>query len=290
MRHFPDPKSSSRTATSSGKTQIGVQSIETGMHILACLADCGGNLSLTDLAFATKMPAAKVHRYLVSFIRSGFIEQNAQTGYYALSGQAIRVGLVALERTEVMEVGASLMYGLTERSDLSTVLTVWGTQGPTIVRWVEGSRHIAINARVGTNLPLLRSAAGQIFGAFLPFSMIEFVLKRELAAKGAVPAGVPRTAADAKQYFAKIRNRGLGSVKGLQLPGINALSAPVFNAEHKLEAVITVMGAAGSFDDNLSGIVATDLRQTAKAFSLRLGCLHSDAASKRPSGIESKRR
>src|SRR5690348_7719291 len=85
----------------------GVQSIEVGMRLLTALAEAGGEKGLNALAAAAGMPPAKAHRYLVSLTRSGFVEQDAATGRYALGTQAVWVGLVALGRTDIVQAAAS---------------------------------------------------------------------------------------------------------------------------------------------------------------------------------------
>jgi DNA-binding IclR family transcriptional regulator len=55
----------------------GVQSIEVGVPLLQALAEHGAPMMLRDLALRTGMPAAKAHRYLVSFVRTGLVVQDS---------------------------------------------------------------------------------------------------------------------------------------------------------------------------------------------------------------------
>src|ERR1700733_16306068 len=82
------------------KSQQGVQSIEVGGRILQALARAPRPQMLRDLAAAAGMPAAKAHRYLVSFARMGLVEQQADTGLYDLGSFALELGLGALARLE----------------------------------------------------------------------------------------------------------------------------------------------------------------------------------------------
>ena len=78
----------------------GIQSIEVGARILQALARAPHPQMLRDLAAAAQMPAAKAHRYLVSFARMGLVEQQADTGLYDLGSFALELGLGALARLE----------------------------------------------------------------------------------------------------------------------------------------------------------------------------------------------
>ena len=53
------------------KNRNGVQSIEVGASLLRALVNSSKAMMLRDLAAAAKMPPAKAHRYLVSFMRMG---------------------------------------------------------------------------------------------------------------------------------------------------------------------------------------------------------------------------
>jgi DNA-binding IclR family transcriptional regulator len=257
-----------------GEGQAGVQSIEVGMHVLVTLADHGGEMALGELAAAAGAAPAKVHRYLVSLIRSGFVEQDPRSGRYALSSQSLRVGLVALGRLDVMEVATTALYSLRDRIDETVLMAVWGAHGATIVRWLEASRPVTVNVRAGSIMPLVSSATGQVFGAFGRPALIEPVLERELADSGR--RGVATTRAEAESLFQQVRARGLGHVAGQMLAGVHALGAPVFDHQGQLALALTALGPNGGFDDSEEGPIATILRDAARSLSARLGYLGGD--------------
>lgn len=66
--------------------QIGVRSVEIAGHILKTLASFDGPQTLSTLSQAAGFSSAKVHRYLVSLIREGFVEQSAVDGRYDFGG------------------------------------------------------------------------------------------------------------------------------------------------------------------------------------------------------------
>jgi DNA-binding IclR family transcriptional regulator len=68
-----------------------------------------------------------------------------------------------------------------------------------------------------------------------------------------------------------IRSSGMAQVVSEPLPGINALSAPVFDHEGHLALVITVLGPTALFDPALDGDNAGALRACCEELSHRLG-------------------
>jgi DNA-binding IclR family transcriptional regulator len=246
----------------------GVQSVEIGMEILVTLADRGGEETLGMLARATGMPAAKAHRYLASLIKAGFVERNL--GKYALGPQALRVGLVALGRLDVVEIVTPALYELRDKIDGTVMLALWGENGPTIVRWIESMRPVTVNVRVGSVMPLIRSATGQVFCAFLSETMTRTLLTAELATAKKQNLDI-RTLADAHAMFSAVRENGLGHTAGAVLSGVLGLAAPIFDHNGSLAAVIACLGPVGFFDDSLDGATARALRDTANDLSRRLG-------------------
>lgn len=247
----------------------GVQSAEVALHLLRVLAEEGGNMPLSRLASCAKMPAAKAHRYVVSLMRAGFVDQAGRYGYYSLGAQALHVGLVALGRLDVMDLATAGIFNLCDEIDQTTMLAIWSDNGPVVVRWIESSRPVTVNIRTGSIMPLLRSATGSVFAAWMPWAKVEPLLKAELAEQ---PTGFKASSlAEARAVFEAVRNDGLAIVSGAMLPGIQAIGAPVFNMQGSLEAVVTVLGTVGDFDASPQGRVAEAVRRAARTLSQRLG-------------------
>ena len=79
------------------KSQQGISSIEVGARLLQALTLQPRPQMLRDLASAAQMPPAKAHRYLVSFMRMGLVEQHSETGLYDLGSFALQLGWSAIE-------------------------------------------------------------------------------------------------------------------------------------------------------------------------------------------------
>lgn len=242
-----------------------VQSVEVGMRLVQALADAGRALGLTDLATAANMPPAKAHRYLQSLIATGMAEQVRETGRYDLGPAALGIGLAALGRIDPVRIASSTLADLRDAIEESVFLAVWGNRGPTIVRWEESTRPVTVNVRVGSVLPLLNSATGRIFTAYLPPETYAPILEEETKGSTLSPA------IDAERLREDVRDRGLARVTGDLLLGISALSVPVFDHQNAIVCALTALGADGSFDASLDGELARRLCDHADALSRRLG-------------------
>jgi DNA-binding IclR family transcriptional regulator len=129
-------------------------------------------------------------------------------------------------------------------------------------------RAVTVVTQLGSVLPLLSSSTGLVFSAFLPNRETDELREQELKASD------NHLLADEKAYAAlceQIRERGLHHVHGLLLPGVDALSAPVFNAVGNVAAVLTVVGPTSLFHADENGPAAQRLLAATQAVSWRMG-------------------
>jgi len=127
------------------------------------------------------MSAPKAHRYLVSYSRLGLVLQEPDTGRYALGEFALRLGLAALGRLDPVTSAASVMRDLAQQIEQTVAVAIWANHGATIVRWAGVDSPVSATLRVGSVMPLSRSATGLLFLALLPERRSAALLTAELA-------------------------------------------------------------------------------------------------------------
>jgi DNA-binding IclR family transcriptional regulator len=251
----------------------GIQSIEIGSRLLVAMIEAGQPVNLGTVARAAGMSASKARRYLISFTRSGFVEQDSATGLYDLSWFAIRLGLAALGRQDMIRSGRPLLRQLRQELGETTAMVVWGKDGPTVVLIDESDRNLVrLVAPVGAALPILSTAGGQIFGAFMPAPATAAMIEREL--QGISPYGKPAGIAghdDVDRLFGEIRTRRLARTVGSVVEGVSTMAAPAFDANGKIVAGLVSLGQKSTFDSRWNGRVATALKKAAADLSQTLG-------------------
>lgn len=253
------------------KERAGIQSVEVGFALLHVLAKSEGPLMLRDLAASAGMSAAKAHRYLVSFQRLGLVHQDHASTRYDLGPAALQLGLAALTRLDPVKLARERMPPLMAEIGHTVALAVWGNQGPTIVHWQE-SPHAMTILRLGDVMPLLTSATGRCFAAFMPHDLIAPMLKTELTRLQKIKHhDVPNTLGEAKAMLDEVRQRGLARVTDALLPGVAGFSAPVFDSDGHMALAMVSLGPTSSFDATWAGAPAKSLRQAAQQLSAELG-------------------
>ncbi|OSZ73946.1 IclR family transcriptional regulator [Hydrogenophaga sp. IBVHS1] len=262
--------------------RAGIQSVEVGFELLNALSEAPGALMLRDLAAAAGMSAAKAHRYLVSFQRMGLVIQDPLSTRYDLGPAALRLGLASLARIDAVRLARERIDGLLNETGHTLAIAVWGNQGPTMVHWVEAPQSVPVTLRLGDVMPLLTSATGRCFAAFMgdqgrdkeriePMVAAELVQLKNLPRSGLPLVDVPRNAAEVQAVFEETRRRGLARVVHSLLPGVGGFCAPVFDAQGRLALGLVVLGSVATLDTEWEGPPATALLRCARQLSADLG-------------------
>ena len=249
----------------------GSSTLLTGIELLKSIGQLSEPANLSGIARRAGFSMSRTHRYLTTLVQSGMLQLDHATGLYSLGPAAIELGVAALSQTDAIQIASTVMRELTTRLSLVTVLCMWGSNGPTIVRWEQGAMEAAIRVKIGINLSLLSTAAGLIFLAFLDADQVGAQLRYDIKDWNQYAKGQNvMTLEKAEKLRAKVQRQGIACAVGLRNPMISALSAPVFNSVG-LAMSLTVTGIQGSFDTNLAGEVATSLRESADKLSRLLG-------------------
>jgi DNA-binding IclR family transcriptional regulator len=257
-----------RAAGQGGKPRKGIQSVEIGLRVLDALARADGPLPLKEISRATGLSASQAHRYLTSLSRQEMVVQDAKTGHYDLGHMAIRVGLAALSRIDAIEIAEEALRRLVDRVDLTGMLGIWGEHGPVAVRWRRGRSLIFASVGLGASFPLLGSATGQIFLAYLPPSITRGLVDAELADLARRGSTIARK--DIPGIIAKVRHDRCAKLDGHLAPGIWAVSAPIFDSQGELVAALTLMGNPSDKEERRARTV-DELRRAAAEASEKLG-------------------
>lgn len=255
------------------KERAGIQSVEVGFGLLDVLAKAAGPLMLRDLAAAAGMSAAKAHRYLVSFQRLELVAQDAISTRYDLGPAALKLGLASLSRIDAVQLARERVPRMVEQIGGHTLaLAVWGNHGPTIIHWEESPHTVTVNLRLGDVMPLLASATGRCFAAYVSGEAIAPMLKDEIARSQKLGrTDLPASMAQARQLLDEVRQRGAARVIDTLLPGIVGFCVPVFDSDRHMVLGIVAIGSLATFDSQWNGSVDTPLRAAAMQLSSDLG-------------------
>jgi DNA-binding IclR family transcriptional regulator len=250
------------------KKRLGIQSVEVAAGILRALTVAGRPLPLKDLARLAGMSPGKAHRYLVSLTRSELVTQDAASGHYGIGPAAVALGLAGLRNIDVVRTARSLLPALRDEISETVFFAMWSPQGPVVFALEESSRPVYMNVRVGSILPILQTATGRLFAAFLPRESVTPLIEAEIKALRRRPSQK-----EVEKLLDTTRVQGLAHVAGDLVPGVNAIAAPLLDHKDRIAGVIGALGRSEELDVDYHGSVAQALLRVASEISRRLGTL-----------------
>ena len=220
----------------------GIQSVEVGIAVLKALQDAPGPLTLTALSEMARMPASKAHRYLASYVRTGLVRQDGATRRYELGPFALSIGLAALSQLDLMALAGEAARELTESTAQTTLLSAWSDRGAVIIRWNRGPRPVVTSLALGSVLPPLSSATGQLFLAHLPRSATAEAVRLDQRARQKLKASA-LSEGQVDELISRVRRQGAAWVDGDVVPGLKAFACAVLDYQGEAAAVITLLSA-----------------------------------------------
>jgi DNA-binding IclR family transcriptional regulator len=256
----------SKSAQPTDSVRAGVKAIEVAGRILDLLARSQQPVALRELAAAGHMSPGKAHRYLASFVASGLAQQDAATRRYALGPLSMHLGLAALNSHQPLRDAIALMRNLRNRLDETMVLSVWGAQGPTVVHVEESSQPVIMTMRIGAVLPMLATATGLVFSAFLPKHFTEPLVAEALTARDCSNL-FARNRAELDRLIAAVRLQGYAYNHGHLMRGVSAAAFPLLERSSKLVGVMAAMGRDDRINLDDGATIIAQLADAAKNFN-----------------------
>jgi DNA-binding IclR family transcriptional regulator len=227
----------------------GVGSIVVGGRLLEVMAAAGRPLMLRDIASGAGITPAQAHAYLVSYRKLQLVEQVDGSGLYQLGPFALQLGLARMRSVDALRLANTAVVDLAAELGLMLTVTVWGTFGPTIVQVQEAVDQVHVNLRAGAVYSVRSTATGRVFAAFLPEAVIRAHLDAERQDGSARQRiGNPEGEAGFAREVEQVRRLGYATANGSPVPGINAISAPVFDHTGQMQLAATVIGPARVVD------------------------------------------
>jgi DNA-binding IclR family transcriptional regulator len=242
----------------------GINSIEVGYRVLLAVQRGPGAVQLTEVARRSGLQTGAAHNYLASLLRTGLVEQEGR-GLYRLGPSAFALSLTSLRQLngyEIVRAEAQTLFDLTGHT---TAVAVWSQAGPVSV-FVQRSNDLgSIEFRPGL-VPMLQSAVGILFAAYLPDAMTTDLIAHEISELDA-------PLADPKAFIHAARQKVLAGGYALytrQEDNYFVLSAPIWTQDDRIAFVLTIVSLDSSLDPTINGASLAKLRESVERAQLFL--------------------
>ena len=147
------------------------QSLERGLAILGCFTPERPVLGIADIADELGMSRSTTHRYVITLVALGYLEQGASRKY-RLGLRVTDLGMSALNSTGLREHSRPYLEELRQRTSYTVNLAV--LDGPEILyvdrarSFRRGQSKIDLGLSLGSRLPAYCTSMGKLLLAYLP--------------------------------------------------------------------------------------------------------------------------
>jgi DNA-binding IclR family transcriptional regulator len=216
------------------------------------------------------MEPAKAHRYCVSLIRTGLLQQDGR-GLYSIGTLGFALGRADSDLDHARALAIATLPELVARTGETVLLSCWGQTGPLILRVEDAPRPIAIRPTTKGDLPLLNSSTGRVFAAYMDQDEVSRLINAELSAMGVPMRERPTNYREFRKHLDDVHKRGLARTTGERYRGLNSFSAPIFDGDGHVVLALTCFGLSANFPSAWNSKVANVLRESAGRLTERTG-------------------
>lgn len=247
-----------------------VQSVERAAAILQVLAVEAQPTPLSHLAAALGLAKGTAHGLLQTLKDVGFVDQDHESGLYAIGAGLLQLAAPALDHNELRSRALNWADALASRTHLAVLVGTLEGDRVVVVHHVFRPDGTPQTLVTGSARPLHASALGKVLLAHDPRAM-----RSALASE--LESHTYRTVVDwpgLQRQLADVRDVGWAADVEEREPGVASLAAPVRDRSGYVVAAIGVEGAPDELCDprlRPQESVAAQVAEAARAVSRELG-------------------
>jgi len=254
------------------------QSLERGLAILSCFTPARPVLGIADIADHLGMSRSTTHRYVITLVALGYLEQGASRKY-RLGLRVTDLGMSALNSTGLREHSYPYLQELRQRTSYTVSLAV--LDGPEILfinrarSFRRGQAEIDLDLHAGSRLPAYCTSMGKLLLANLPDPC-----QREVFTSMKLTKRAPNTITSKKtlrDQLEEVRASGLAIGDEELAPGLYSISTPVRNEDREVVAAVGMSAHSSMISlEEMIDALSPHLVSTADHISARLGYRRDD--------------
>lgn len=206
------------------------------MAILDVLAASPSDLGTNEIARRAGITASSASRMLATLARGELVRRVPDTGRYRLGMRLVQLANAALARVDLRDVARPHLVALMEATGETATLSVPGEASTMTLDFVQSPLSVRSVAEVGRPSVPHATAIGKVY-----------LSHGGTLGKGQLKAYTDRTITDRKQLakvLAQAQDRGWAQALEERESGLNAVAAPVVDADANLVAVLGLQGPA----------------------------------------------
>jgi DNA-binding IclR family transcriptional regulator len=219
-------------------------------------------LTLTEICERVGIHKSKGYTILNTLKQYDLIQKDERTKTYCLGLGIVHLAHNVLDNMEIRDVAAPHLMTLANESKCTAHLLTINQDLVYVVDAYEGSPDIGFTLRKGFRYHITHGVHGKAIAAFLPDGDLKDLLGGDsLHFYG---EGKPVDMNRLKSELTAVRENGYAYDHGILLPGITAISSPVFEKNGEIVACVLLLGV---FQDTGTTNYGIKVREAAKRIS-----------------------
>ena len=223
------------------KSDYAIQTVVNAMRVLEAFRE-EEELGVTEISRRLVLHKNNVFRLLATLEQQGYIEQSSDNERYRLGVRSLELGRSFARSHPLLRRARVVLGELAERTRESVHLAVMDDFEVVHVHGEQTERAVMTGLRGrGQRLPVHCTALGKVLLGCSPRSPRTF--DRDLAANGGLEERTPATIVDPHKFFEHLRTvavRGFATDLEECDPGLSCAAAPVFDADGRVVAALSV--------------------------------------------------
>jgi IclR family KDG regulon transcriptional repressor len=250
------------------RPESGIKSVHMTFDVLEAVAECKGDVGVTELAAQLGSTKTTIFRHLQTLVERGYLARNPSTARYRLGVRAYLLGRAATDRYDLLEAAQPAFRELRDSVRQTVALGAVGPRGVTILETLLSQSTLEIGVRPGSELRFHATAQGKIALAFTRQPLMEWLRQQTLE------RFTDHTVCDLREIESQIRlarERGWASAPQEMVLGINGIAAPVLDDTGDCVATLTIVGSVQFVRATPDALQIRALQEAAYAISVNLG-------------------
>jgi DNA-binding IclR family transcriptional regulator len=246
-----------------------IRVLERAVSVLSVLALNKRDMGVTEIALATDLSKATVHRILGT-LEDHHVIIRLENGRYRIGPAPLLWADAYTAQLDLVEVARSALREIWEQTRETVHLAVYEQNEAYYLDKLESPHPVRMHSRIGASLRLYSSAAGRAILAFLPEHE-----QKSYFRKNTIEALTPNTAVnmgDILDRLARVRREGGSEENQENEEGIRCIGAPILDCRSYPLGAISISAPAYRFDDQTARKAAGKVREAAWTVSRKLGC------------------
>jgi IclR family transcriptional regulator, KDG regulon repressor len=253
---------------SSAMNQPTTRTVERALDILLCFRPEEPGLTLTQISERVDMHKSTVHRLLATLENKHFIQHAESDGTYHLGLRLVELGFTVLKGNDIHRQALPYMQRLSAECRETVDLAILDGGQVVYLQVVESPQRMKFAAAPGQRLPVLGTATGKGFLAFLPSDQTEAILKQGMAK---YTESTKISLASLRKELLVVRERGFATSQQEYEDGVNAVAAPILDGNMHPVASMAIVGPAFRLPQERLQVLGKLVRETADAIARDLG-------------------